>query len=107
MVNSQQSNARRSLLGKTSINTVVRDALNTFCDQAGIDNEACNVQTREIIISNGDIDEEILKHAADNECDLIVLGGHRSLFAKTSIGSTIKSVLKNAKIPVTMVPPTS
>ncbi len=105
MVDSQQTNARRSLLGKRSTNQVVRDALNNFCNQAGIEDEGCKVQTREIIISDGDIDEEILQHAKGNKCDLIVLGGHRSLFAKTSIGSTMKSVLKNAKIPVTIVPP--
>jgi nucleotide-binding universal stress UspA family protein len=107
IVNSQQTNARRSLLGKRSTNQVVRDALNNFCNQAGIEDEGCKVHTREIIISDGDIDEEILQHAKGNKCDLIVLGGHRSLFAKTSIGSTMKSVLKNAKIPVTIVPPSS
>ncbi len=107
MVNSKQTNVRRSLLGKTSANQVVRDALNNFCSQAGVDDDACNIQTREIIISDGDIDEEILKNAEGNKFDLIVLGGHRSLFAKTSIGSTMKSVLKNTKIPVTIVPSTS
>lgn len=105
MVNSQQTNARRSLLGKRSTNQVVRDALNNFCNQARIEDEGCKVQTREIIISDGDIDEEILQHAKGNKCDLIVLGGHRTLFAKNSIGSTMKSVLKNAKIPVTIVSP--
>lgn len=107
MVNSQQTNARRSLLGKTPASTVVKDALNSFCNQSGIDEEACNFQSREIIISDGDIEDEILHHAAENECDLIVLGGHKNLFSKTSVGSTTKIVLKKSKIPVTVVPPNS
>jgi nucleotide-binding universal stress UspA family protein len=107
MINSQQTNVRRSLLGKTPTNTVVRDALNSFCSQAGIDEDACKFNSREIIISDGDMDEEILKHAEENDCDLIVLGGHKNLFAKTSVGSTTKTVLKKSKVPVTVVPPSS
>ncbi len=107
MVNSQQTNVRRSLLGKTPASTVVKDALNSFCNQTGIDDKACNFKSREIIISDGDIEDEILRHSAENDCDLIVLGGHKSLFAKTSVGSIIKTVLKKSKIPVTVVPPGS
>jgi len=105
MINSQQTNVRHSLLGKTPTNTVVRNALNNFCGQAGMDQESCNFNSREIIISEGDVDEEILKQAGENECDLIVLGGHKNLFSKTSLGTTTKTVLKRSKVPVTVVPP--
>jgi len=107
MINSQQTNVRQSLLGKTPTNTVVREALNSFCSATGIDEAACNFQSREIIISDGDIDEEILRHAEENECDIIILGGHKSLFAKTSVGNTTKTVLKKSNVPVTVVPPES
>ena len=107
MVNSQHNNVRRSLLGKRSTNSVVLEALNSFCGKAGIEEKDCDFQSREIIISDGDIEEEILKHAKANDCDLIVLGGHKNIFARTSIGMTTKEVLKASSIPVTVVPPES
>ena len=107
MIHSQQTSAHRSLLGKKPANTVVKDALNSFCNQTGVDDEACTYQSREIIISDGDVNDEILRHAAENDCELIVLGGHKNLFSKTSVGSTTKTVLKKSKIPVTVVPPSS
>ncbi len=85
----------------------MKDALNSFCNQSSINDEACNFKSREIIISDGDIEDEILRHSAENDCDLIVLGGHKNIFSKTSVGSTTKTVLKKAKIPVTVVPPNS
>lgn len=106
LVTSHQANARRSLLGKQSTNSRVREAVSTFCKEVGIDDDACDFTSSEIIISDGDIAEEILAKAADNECDLIVLGGHKNLFsASSNVGSTTKTVLKNAKIPVTIAPP--
>ncbi len=105
MINSHQMNARRSLLGKKSTNAVVREAVHDFCKEAGIDENACDFNSREIIISDGDVVEEVLKHADSNECDLIVLGAHRTVFANTSVGSTTKNILKKAKVAVTIVPP--
>lgn len=106
MVNSHQEVAHKSMVGKTSTNTVVRQAIQNFCKEEGIDNEAYDVQSREIIISDGDIIEDILEKAEKNGCDLIVLGGHKNIFSKTAVGSTIKGVLKNSSIPVTVVPST-
>ena len=48
--------------------------------------------------------EDIIEKAVANKCDLIVLGAKEAFFAGNSIGNTIKSVLKNSKIPVTIVP---
>lgn len=104
MVNSHQEDAHKSMLGKTSTNTVIRQAIHDFCKEVGIDDKTCDFQSREIIISDGDIVEDIIENAEKNECDLIVLGGHKTIFSKTSIGSTIKGVLKNSTIPVTVVP---
>jgi nucleotide-binding universal stress UspA family protein len=106
LVSSHQANARRSLLGKQSTNSRVRDAVRNFCKEVGIEDNACDFHSNEIIISDGDIAEEILAKAADYECDLIVLGGHKNLFSTSSnVGSTTKAVLKKAKIPVTIAPP--
>ena len=106
LVNSYQANARRSLLGKQSTNSRVREAVHNFCKEVGIEDEACDFKSSEIIISDGEIAEDIIANATANGCDLIVLGGHKNLFSATSaVGSTTKAVLKNAKIPVTIAPP--
>jgi nucleotide-binding universal stress UspA family protein len=104
MVNAQQADAHRSLTGKTSINRHVRQDIQNFCKLVGIDDEACDLQSREIIISDGDVAEKIVAHAQENQCDLIVLGAKKTIFSKTSVGGTIKTVLKETKIPVTIVP---
>lgn len=104
MVDSHKSIAHKSLVGKRSTSDAVREAVHNFCKQEGIDDDSCDFQSREIIITDGEIVEDILSHAETNECDLIVLGSHRNIFGKTSIGQTVKGVMKRTKIPVTLVP---
>lgn len=106
LVNSHHANARKSLLGKQSTNSRVRESVRNFCKEVGIDDGACDFQSSEIIITDGELVEDILAKATENECDLIVLGGHKNLFsASSNVGSTTKTVLKSAKIPVTIAPP--
>lgn len=106
LVQSHQANARRSLLGKQSTSSRVREAVHNFCKEVGIEDNACDFNSSEIIISDGELVEDILAKAVENECDLIVLGGHKNLFSDaTSFGSTAKGVLKGSKIAVTIVPP--
>jgi nucleotide-binding universal stress UspA family protein len=104
LVNAQQANVHRSLTGKTSVNKMVRNEIQNFCKLVGIDDEVIDLKTREILISQGDVAENIISHAKENQCDLIVLGAKKGLFSKTSVGSIIKSVLKDSKIAVTVVP---
>lgn len=105
LIDSHKMAAKQSLLGKQSTSAKIREAIHDFCKKEGIGDNECDFQSREIIISDGDIVEDIMHHATSNECDLIVLGGHRNLFSKTAVGSTSKGVLKKSKIPVTLVPP--
>lgn len=104
MIDSHQMAAHKSLLGKQFTDNNIREAVRNFCNQEGIDNDSCDFKSREIIISDGDVIEDILKSAETNKCDLIVLGGRQNIFSKTSLGSTLKGVLKKSKIPVTVVP---
>ena len=104
MVDSHRAIAQKSLVGKRPTSDVIREAVANFCKQEGIDDDSCDFEAREIIISDGEVIEDILKNAEKNECDLIVLGGHRNMFGKTSVGQTVKGVMKRSKIPVTMVP---
>lgn len=104
MVETQQVEAHKSLLGKQSTSSRVRQAVQNFCKQEGIDDASCDFKSSEIIITDGELLDDILSNAEKYECDMIVLGGHKNLFAKTSLGSTAKGVLKKSKIPVTVVP---
>jgi nucleotide-binding universal stress UspA family protein len=104
MVASHKEHAHKSLLGKQSTNSAVREAINKFCMQEGFDGE-CSFEAHEIIISDDGIVESILENAQENDCDLIVIGGHHSsMFSKTALSNTAKKVLKQSKIPVTVVP---
>jgi nucleotide-binding universal stress UspA family protein len=105
MVTSHKTHARKSLLGKQSTNSVIREAIHKFCKTEGIDDTECNLKAHEIIVSDGELIEDILRNAEQHACDLIVIGGHHSsLFSKTSMSSTAKGLLKKSKIPVTVVP---
>ncbi|MBT8355673.1 MAG: universal stress protein [Desulfofustis sp.] len=51
----------------------------------------------------GNVEEQILKHSVDSNCDLVVLGAHeKSFFTFTTTLS--KRVTKRSKVPVTVVP---
>lgn len=104
LVDAQQEFVKKSLLGKKSTNVEIREKVQNFCRLAGMDNGSCDFQSREIIISDGDVVEDIIAKAKENECDLIVMGAKEAFFAGNSIGSTIKSVLKNSPCAVTVVP---
>jgi len=106
LVNSRQETGHKSLLGKQSTGAEVRQALRDFCKLEGIQDSSCDFHSSEIIVTDGDIIGDILQNAEKNECDLIVLGGYRNIFGRTHIGSTIKEVLENSSVPVTIVPAT-
>jgi len=51
----------------------------------------------------GNVEEQILKHSVNSNCDLIVMGAHeKPLFTFTTTLS--KRVMKRSKVPVTIVP---
>lgn len=95
---------RQSLVGKNISSAVIRSALDDYCERTGIDAESCGIVPREIIISEGDIVEDILKYSKDHDCGMIVLGAHEGLFSKSAISLNIKRVLKQSTIPVLIVP---
>lgn len=54
-------------------------------------------------VEYGNVEEQILKHSVDSDCDLIVMGAHeKPLFTFTT--SLSKRVMKRSKVPVTVVP---
>lgn len=97
------ADAQKSLTGKIR-SPGLFSQIQEFCQAVGVDDDSCQFQSREILISAGDIAENILVHAKENECDLIVLGARKGLLVHNSIGTKMKTVLKNSPIPVTIVP---
>ena len=100
-----EKTALNTLAGKKSDSRMIREALEKFCAEAGIDDAACGYHSREIVLTDGEVVEDIVTQAKKHRCDLIVMGAHQGLITGTSIGATVKNVLRGSKIPVLVVPP--
>jgi nucleotide-binding universal stress UspA family protein len=60
----------------------------------------------EVLIRRGEAAEVILSLALELECDLVVLGaGKRSKLSRLLLGSTAERVVREARVPVWLVPP--
>mgnify|MGYP003591022543 CR=1 FL=1 len=101
----QEKDAKQVLIGKQSASSMIREALENFCEVAGISNEDCGYNTREIVVSHGDAIDEIIAQSEKFNCDLIVLGARKGFLSTNSIGPTIKGVMRASKISVMVVPP--
>ncbi len=100
-----EKTARDTLIGKRSEKRMIRDALEKFCAEAGIDDDACGYHSREIVLTDGEVVEDIISKAREHDCELIVMGAHQGFITGTSVGATIKNVLRGSKLPVLVVPP--
>jgi nucleotide-binding universal stress UspA family protein len=101
-----EKDTRSILIGKRKESDVIKSALSKmFLDQL----ENLNgryLQPDEIIIKHGDIVKEILSTALNREMDLIIISTHKSILAADAAVSKIaKSLMKQTKIPVLIVPP--
>ena len=84
---------------------MIQAALAQFCNDAGIDDDACGYHSREIVVTDGDVIEDILNTARQYACDLIVMGTKEGFLSHNSIGSIIKGVMRRTKVAVMVVPP--
>lgn len=96
--------ARQSLIGKKSSSKLIQIALEHYCKEAGIDEASCGYQSREVVISDGNVVDNIIENSKKHDCNLIIMGDHEGLISKKAIGNTIKSILRSSKIPVLVVP---
>lgn len=104
-IDAHANDAREALIGKKSSNTLIRAALDQFCSEAGIDDDSCGYHAREIVVSSGEVIDDIISHAKKYECDVIIMGAREGFISKkTSIGPTIKGVLRGSHTPVLVVP---
>ncbi|MFV0438690.1 MAG: universal stress protein [Desulfopila sp.] len=104
LVNAQQEFVRKSLLGKKTTAEKIKEQVKIFCQLPGGKILDHQVQSKEIIISEGEVINVILDQARKNRCDLIVLGAKENYLARNSIGATIHGVLERAITPVSIIP---
>lgn len=100
-----EKSVQKALIAKKSSSGLIQAALEQFCAEAGIDDNACGYHSREIVIRKGEVVDEVVSQSEKYACDIIILGGRKGLLNKTAIGSVIKDVLRRSKIPVLVVPP--
>lgn len=105
MEEKKEKDAKQVLIGKQSASSMIREAIENFCEVAGISNEDCGYTSREIVVSHGDVIDEIIGQSQKFNCDLVVMGARQGFLSKNSIGPTIKAVLRRSRISVMVVPP--
>ncbi len=58
-----------------------------------------------MLLREGSASQEIVEYANGNECAIIILGSNsQSKISELLLGSTSKTVIKNSKVPVLVVP---
>lgn len=105
MAKTNEQSARSALIGKKSESMMIRQALIAVSQDAmaGLDKAGHGFVTDEIIITKGDIVEEIINNAKD--CDMIIMAYRsRNMLADTIIGGHTRRVLRQSKKPVLLVP---
>lgn len=104
VLRNNKEEAKHALVGKVSPKQMARTALSEFCKKDESGEEGLVIPPSEIVVKEGDVVEAILGQASEHKCDLIIMGANEGLLSSSSVGSTIKSVLKKSKIPVLVVP---
>lgn len=104
ILNDRKQSAQDLLVGKLTKTDMIRVALSRFCQESGIEDGECGVVEHDIVVTEGDVAGSIVKLASKKQCDLVVMGASKGILRNTSIGSKIKSVMKNAGMPVVVVP---
>lgn len=107
MKETHETNARQALIAKKSTDSLIQAALEKFCDDAGIDDASCGYHSREIVIGDGEVIDDVIDKAKEYECEMIIMGAREGLIRKTAISHVITGVLHRSAIPVVVVPPES
>jgi nucleotide-binding universal stress UspA family protein len=96
--------AQNAIIGKKRDADAIKAALEAFCKGARECTGRREPIADETLVVRGDPAEQIIKHAEEKDCDLIVLGshGHATKLAPL-MGSTAKQVLREAFVPVLVV----
>lgn len=104
MLEQRTKTARDALIGKKAPSQLIQDALDQLCLNVESKLDDIGYERREIVVGEGDVVDEIIAQAHSYEADLIVLGSRKGIISDNHIGTTIQSVMKNAPVPVLVVP---
>ena len=101
----QEEEAREVLIGKKREGMMIRQALESFCQDMKDDDPECNFTTDEIVVKSGNVVEEIVEQAESVNADLIVMAYYsRNMIAEAMLGGVTRRVLRRSKRPVLLVP---
>ena len=99
-----EEHARQLLIGKRHEAVMIREALDEFSTEALKSIGEKSVTPDEIVVSSGNVVEQILSESQSRECDVIVMGHHvRGKFEEAVLGSTTRRILRRSRIPVLLV----
>ncbi len=105
LLREHEEGAREALIGKMTPGRIGQRAMRMYCSEAGMDEDACNIRYKELVVHGGNISDTIVEQAKKNDCSLIILGAQKGVMGGSSIGSVIKGVLRSSRMPVLVVPP--
>ena len=98
------SEAREALIGKKRDRFAIKEVLQAFSEETGVDVKDQSFVTDEILIKTGAPPEVIVQTAQERNCDLIIMGTRgQGVIADALIGSTAKWVVRQSPIPVLVI----
>jgi nucleotide-binding universal stress UspA family protein len=100
-----ESDARSILIGKRKESDLVKTALSKLTDDFSGRRPEGSLQEDKILVKKGDVVEEIITTANEEECDLIILSSHASSPNESFVSKKMQDVIRLSKAPVTVVPP--
>ena len=97
---------RSILIGKRKESDIIQSALFKFCEDTRDSHPGCYLQPDEILITHGEVVQEILSTAKSKESNLIILSAHRRAGAEDApVSTVIKNMLRLSEVPVLIIPP--
>jgi nucleotide-binding universal stress UspA family protein len=107
-----ENDARNVLIGKRKEVDIIREALIKFRTalsrlSEGVENPniATPLPDDEILVKKGEVVEQIIAAAVEDETDQIILAAHSRSSDEAFASKTIQGILHLTRIPVTVVPP--
>lgn len=100
--------AKHSLVGKRRDMATIQSELNRFCELAQKEPQGDSqfFVTSEVVVTEGNVVDEILRTAEAYECDTIVMGSDRhGAFTRAMLGSVVNGVLRRSNRLVVVAPP--
>lgn len=94
-----------TLTGKRTDRKMVFQALKLLRNPVQDQSDLHAYEFDEILIQPGKVVDVVIKTCQEKECDVIVIAAHKGFFIDTVIGSTAKGILRQATVPVLIVPP--